>query len=584
MITIPDPQNMPELSSPSLPQAIRFFTSKQKSILAFSSVGFFIVLAVSGAVFYFWLTSFKKSLVDFSISGPSQIASGENGAYIISYWNNTDQILKNAALNIRYPQDAIVDNGKNTNIDLGSIGIGGGGKQEITAAFVGADKSIQKLEATLSYRPQNTSSTFENEATKEVAINGSALSVEFQAPETILPNAKNIYTISYKNNTDKVFKDVAIEANFPPNFTLVSSDLAPMKNNNSWTLGDLNPNGEGKIVISGILKSAQNTNFDISIGVIENGKFYKFGQSISPIVLSDSLLKLDISVNDQANATANPGDRLQFKIYYENNSGAALANVVLKAVLSGLMYDFATLKTDGYFSGVNNTITWNAGNAADLGNLRSGASGDVDFQINVKPQYVVRTFRDKNFSLQISAGIEAATVSADSDIVVKINTKTELKTKGYYFDSAMKNTGPLPPKVNQATSYTVHWQITNFSNDADNITVRSALPEGVGWLNKKSGAGAATLEYNERANELVWNVGKMSAGTGVLLDPYEVVFQVGLTPAAHQANMTVPILSESVLTGEDVFTGVDISANAPALKTDLPDDSGVGILKSRVQP
>src|SRR3989344_4456573 len=166
MITIPDPQNMPELSSPSLPQAIRFFTPKQKSVLAFSGVVFLAVLAVSGAVFYFWLTSFKKSLVDFSIAGPNQIASGENGTYIISYWNNTNQILKNSALNIRYPQGAIIDGGKNTNIDLGSIGIGGGGKQEIKIAFIGADKSIQKLEAALSYQPQNTSSTFENETAK----------------------------------------------------------------------------------------------------------------------------------------------------------------------------------------------------------------------------------------------------------------------------------------------------------------------------------------------------------------------------------------------------------------------------------
>jgi len=583
MITIPDPQNMPELSSPSLPQAIRFFTPKQKSVLAFSGVVFLAVLAVSGAVFYFWLTSFKKSLVDFSIAGPNQIASGENGTYIISYWNNTNQILKNSALNIRYPQGAIIDGGKNTNIDLGSIGIGGGGKQEITIAFIGADKSIQKLEAALSYQPQNTSSTFENETAKEVAINGSALSVEFQAPEKILPNAKNIYTIGYKNNTDKVFQNVAIEANFPSNFTLVSSDRTPTKNN-SWILGDLNPNVEGKIVISGILKSAQGDNFDVAIGIVENDKFYKFWQNALPVSLSDSPLKLNISVNDQANATANPGDRLQFKINYENNSGVALENVVLKAVLGGLMYDFATLKTGGYFNGVNNTITWNAGNMADLGNLRSGASGVVEFQINVKPQYVMRTFRDKNFLLQVTAEIETPAASAAEDIAVKINTKTELKTKGYYFDSAMKNSGPLPPKVNQATTYTIHWQVTNFSNDADNVMVRSTLPEGVAWLDKKSGAGFFTLEYNDRTGELIWNVGKVSAGTGVLLDPYEVIFQVSLTPAAHQANLTAPILGESALTGADMFTGTDIAATAPILKTDLPDDSGVGILKSRVQP
>ena len=76
----------------------------------------------------------------------------------------------------------------------------------------------------------------------------------------------------------------------------------------------------------------------------------------------------------------------------------------------------------------------------------------------------------------------------------------------------------------------------------------------------------------------------MAAGTGALLNPYEVVFQVGLTPAANKVNMVVPILGESTLTGDDTFTGNDILVTVPALKTDLPDDPGVGILKSRVQP
>jgi hypothetical protein len=299
-----------------------------------------------------------------------------------------------------------------------------------------------------------------------------------------------------------------------------------------------------------------------------------------------------ISVNNQS-LTASPGDFLQFKIHYENNADIALSDIILKAKLEGLMYDFSSLKTSGYFNGVDKSITWNAGNSPDFRSLPPKASGDVDFQINVKPQYVIRTFRDKNFSLQVSAEMETSTVppslevkslSVTSEMAVKINTKAELKTKGYYFDSIIKNSGPLPPQVNQTTTYTVHWQVTNFSNDIDSVMVKAVLPEGVSWLNKKAGAGAATLEYNDRTNELTWNIGKVTAGTGVLLDPFEVVFQVALTPAANKVNMVVPILGESTLTGNDTFTGNDILVTAPALQTDLPDDAGVGFSKSRIQP
>lgn len=594
MIQIDSPKTPPKLSQPSLPQAVRFFNPKQKKILIISTAVFFIILILSSIAFYFWLTSFKESLVDFNISGPSQIFSGETETFVVSYWNNTKQILQDASLTVRLPQDAVINGNKTIQrFDLGSIGIGGGGKQIVEVALIGPDKSIQKLEAILSYKPQNTASNFENETNKEVAINGSALSVDLKIPGTILPNTKNTYVIHYKNNTDKVFRNTSIEAAYPNGFNLVSSDRAPAKGNNNWELGDLNPDEEGDIAILGILKNTQSVNFEVAIGIVENGKFYKFSQNSSQIGLLAPPLEMDISVNNQSVLAVDPGENLRFKIHYKNGAGIDLSDVILKATLNGLMYDFSTLKTDGNFNGVDGTITWNGGNWADFKNLPSNKSGDVEFQINVKTRHVMRTFRDKNFLLQVAAEMETPTVpssltarslSAAADLAIKVNTKTELKTAGYYFDATLKNSGPLPPKVGQTTTYTIHWQLTNFSNDVDGVVVEAVLPEGVSWLNKKAGAGATTLEYNDRTNELTWNVGKLVAGTGVLLDAYEVIFQVGLTPSINKVNMVVPILGESTLTGIDAFTGNDILTTSPDLRTDLPDDSGVGVLKSHVQP
>ena len=594
MIQIPTPTAPPEFSGPSLPQAVRFFSPRQKKILIIASIVFLVVVILSGIGFYFWLTSFKKSRVDFNISGPNQAASGEQVTYQISYWNNTNQILQNAGLTVRYPQESVVMGVKRLlNTDLGNIGIGGGGKVEVSLAFVGPDKSIQKLQAVLSYKPQNTASTFENEAIKEVAINGSAISIDFKTPETVLPNVRNVYVIHYKNNTDEVFKNVSIEASYPQDFNFVSSDRVPAKSNNVWNLGDLNPNEEGNITVLGILRNTESANFELAIGVRESDKFFKFSRSSAQINLAASPLQVDISVNNQPSITVNPGDFLQFKIGYKNNTSIALSDVVLKAKLDGLMYDFSSLKTKGFYSGSDNTITWNAGNTAEFKNLEPAATGEVEFQITVKPRYVVRTFRDKNFLLQVLATMETPTVppslavkllSISSDLALKVNTKAELKTKGYYYDAVIKNSGLLPPKVGKTTTYTIHWQVTNHSNDLDKVIVKTVLPEGVSWLNKKAGAGVATLEYNDRTSELTWNIGKLPAGTGVLLDPYEVIFQVALTPSINNINTIMPVISDSNLTAEDVFTGINITASAPALKTDMPDDSGVGFTKGRIQP
>ena len=594
MVQIPSLQKPPELSGPSLPQAIHFFSPRQKKILVAASVIFLIVVVFSGIGFYFWLTSFKKSSVDFDISGPTQIASGEPTTYLISYWNNTNQVLQNAILVVHYPQDAMVSGGKLVqNIDLGNIGVGGGGKQEINLSFVSSDKSIQKLQTILSYKPQNTASIFENVAEKEVAINGSALNVDFKAPEAVLPNTRSNYIIHYKNNTDKVFKNVSIEAVYPQNFNFISSDRTPSKGNNTWSLGDLNPNEEGDINIVGVLRSNDGADFALAIGVYESNKFFKFNINRFQVNLAALPLAIEISVSNQENANVDIGDFLQFKISYKNNASIALTDVVLRAKLDGLMYDFASMKTNGFYSGTDNTITWNAGNFPEFKNLESGATGEVEFQINVKSRYIIRTFRDKNFLLQVSATMETLTVppslavkslSVSNDLYIKVNTKAELETKGYYYDSVIKNSGPLPPKVSQTTTYTIHWRVTNYSNDLDKVIVKSVLPEGVSWLNKKAGAGDATLEYNDRTSELTWNIGKIPAATGVLLDSYEVIFQVGLTPSIRNVNSMMPVISESNLTAEDSFTGTSITASAPILRTDMPDDTDIGFQKSRVQP
>lgn len=594
MVKISLPATPPELSSPSLGAAVRFFSPRQKKILIIASIVFIVFVILSSVGFYFWLTSFKKSRVDFNISGATQAASGEQVTYQISYWNNTNQILQNSVLTVRYPQEAIVAGGKVIqNIDLGNIGIGGGGKTEISLAFIGPDKSIQKLQAVLSYKPQNTASTFENETYKEIAINGSALIVDFKTPETVLPNTRNIYTIRYKNNTERVFKNVSIEANYPQNFNFISSDQTPVKSNNVWNLGDLNPNEEGVITIVGILRNSENANFELAIGTWENDKFFKFSNSSVQINIAVPPLQVDISVNNQPSITADPDDSLRFKISYKNNASITLSDVILKAKLDGLMYDFSSLNTNGFYNGLDNTITWNAGNMAEFKNLAPSASGEVEFQINVKPRYIIRMFRDKNFLLQILVTMETPTVppslavkslSVSNDLALKINTRAELKTRGYYYDAVIKNSGPLPPRVNQTTTYTVHWQITNYSNDLDKVTVKTILPEGVSWLNKKAGAGAATLEYNDRTNELIWSIGKLPAGIGVLIDQYEVIFQVALTPSIRNLSTVIPVISDSSLTAEDVFTGNNVTATAPVLKTDMPDDSGVGFAKGRVQP
>jgi len=53
----------------------------------------------------------------------------------------------------------------------------------------------------------------------------------------------------------------------------------------------------------------------------------------------------------------------------------------------------------------------------------------------------------------------------------------------------------------------------NVSNDLTNANVTASLPAGVKWKNVFSPTDA-NVSFDDRSNELVWNLGSLPAGIG----------------------------------------------------------------------
>jgi hypothetical protein len=127
--------------------------------------------------------------------------------------------------------------------------------------------------------------------------------------------------------------------------------------------------------------------------------------------------------------------------------------------------------------------------------------------------------------------------------------------------------------VGQETSYTLHWSVTNVSNDLDGAQVSSFLPSGVRWTGKVYPEfEKGNISYNERTNEIVWNMGRLRNAVGVLSAPREVSFQVSIVPAVNQVGTKAPLIKNSILTAKDLFTNTDVRAEAKGRGTDLFED------------
>jgi hypothetical protein len=74
----------------------------------------------------------------------------------------------------------------------------------------------------------------------------------------------------------------------------------------------------------------------------------------------------------------------------------------------------------------------------------------------------------------------------------------------------------------------------------------------------------------------------LSAGTGALSPAKYVAFQVGLTPSAPQINQVVTLVNQSVITGKDSFTGVDLKTTDAQIGSDVQDDPTITWDKGRV--
>ncbi|MFN4181529.1 MAG: hypothetical protein ACK4FA_02445, partial [Candidatus Paceibacteria bacterium] len=182
---------------------------------------------------------------------------------------------------------------------------------------------------------------------------------------------------------------------------------------------------------------------------------------------------------------------------------------------------------------------------------------------------------------QAVAGSVAKKIESNDNKVVKIISNVGFSNQVVYYTGPFTNTGPLPPKVETETTYTVIWNLTNTSNMIRNTKVRATLPPWVNFAGTISPADA-NLTYNSSTKEIVWDAGTIPRGAGYGSDGPEVAFQIIFTPSLSQLDDTPDLLNEAVLTGRDDFANVDVRINRSSLNTKLSGDTSFDAKKARV--
>jgi len=565
--------------------------------ILFVFAGFTSLVTLGIVAFFLFDFSGQPENISIDIISPKEIYRGVPFELSVGVNNQGENILRAANLVLQLPNGVINTNDLNNQYliqdSIGDVGSGSFTKRTYSLIGIGPKDSVQTIEANLSYAVgQNR---FEEKNSYEIAIENLAVEIEIEKPEKVLNGSSLEIKVKYKNISYFDFAEVSLEAKYPTGFKFISASILPDALSNRWRLGELKNNASGELAIKGSVIGEDQASFNIPITAYANffGKEYLLNESLASIAIAPSPVRLEIMVNNRDSYIAKIGDKLEYMMKYYNLSGIALSDVILQANISGELFDFSTISTNGALDSLTQTLSWNASHIPGLKLLDAGGSGEARFSVSLKNQFPIKRFNDKNFTLKAVAAINSPSVpyyldaketSTSASLETKVAGLVAFDAKALYRDpsSEIANSGRFPPKVNEPTEYTIHWLIKNYAVDLNNIQIKSSLSSGVSWTGVvKSNTDTVPL-YNDRTQEIVWDIPKMPANQGILNSPFEAIFQIKAVPNQNQVGQFMPLVNVANLKAIDDFTGLELSDSDSGLNTALSDDPTVGKEDGRV--
>ncbi|MBI2010669.1 MAG: hypothetical protein HYS89_00285 [Candidatus Colwellbacteria bacterium] len=565
------------------------FASKRNKVIAVIVA----LLVLSGAGFYVYKFSTEKEIeLQIAKAGEEEIELGIPFDLEMRLVNHRTRALREARVTVYLPDNLyLVDAPEDRTVtrEIGDIGASRMYRESIKVVAAPAEGDLDlryDLRATLFYSPSGISATFEKRIETELAVKRPEFELRLEAPESVYRGEEFESTVILKRGEDlESLEDWNFYLDYPRGFTLVETDQAPDIGDNGWSLDEFER--EDRLVIRGKADLEDGSVFTLTgrVGMNLFGEEHTLLKSEKLVSLNTSPLSLNLELENPRESVGR-GEELKYLVTFRNNTDTTLKDVVVRASLTGEMFDFNTLVSDARFIRGTNTLVWDSSRFSELEEFSPNETGQFGFLIKTKENYSIIKLSDKNFSLRVKAEIESPTVPYPVAISKTVNSKTlETKIRGeirvealaYFRDAGtfIINQGPLPPKVGAPTDFTIHWQLTNFTTDLTGVEVRARLEEGVSFTGKVKSNVESLPEFDEKSGEVIWRPGNISATLGVLGEKPEAVFQVEAIPRSNRIGQYLPLIGETRVSARDEWTGEEIRATAEPVNTRLPADSTV---------
>jgi uncharacterized repeat protein (TIGR01451 family) len=566
------------------------------------------------AYYYFYQQpGSDATAVEFTLDGKNEIVAGEEFFYTIHYQNLSNININDVGVAVAYPDNFIFldsfpeSQEKNSIWEFSSIPARRHGKIKIKGTMIGQEDETGIILANLIYTPENFSSQFKKETSLTTVIKDIGLDFDFDYVNSALVGEENEIKVKFRGKENNYINNFRLIFEPQENIEFVSGEgdkeekvKYSLIRPGIWQINEVTDEEQELLIkfkfrekladSQEIILNFEQEKEDSTAAGPDQTKSYEFYTKTLNFEVMKSDLNLTLIINGSRNDQGvDFGQTLNYSIVYKNKGETELKDVVIMAVLESDFLGWTTLEDALGGKEKGNTISWSKEEIPGLEVLARNEEGTIDFfiklmelgEIELDKDYQVKSYAQFSVGETEETAEEAKedTDRRSNTVINKINSDLTLDEQVRYFndDNIPVGTGPHPPKVDEATSYKVYWNLSNTLHELDDLKITVVLPDYVAWGGKDQ-VTVGTIQYNNETGAVVWDIGRLP------ITVYQAMaeFSIRISPGEENRNKIMVLLPGTLVQAIDQETKTTISQTTKAKTTKLEDDdiaSGDGIVE-----
>lgn len=544
----------------------------------FAALGIFVLaLGVAAYFLVFGGGAISTDHVDITVAPIIALRSGDVATLLVTVTNNNPTAITNTALSIAFPDtarsadDPLVPYLRYEDT-LGDIPAGGSVTPTVRVVLSGSAGEVITLPLKLEYKTEGSNAVFVKEATHEVIVTSSPLSIQVSAPSQVSGGQEISMRVTVHSDSVTPLEHVAVLAEYPFGFIPTKTDgLGTL-----FEIGTLAPGADATVTIRGTLsgEDADERVFRFRAGIRGTGDTlgltYASGQGV--VNVSRPFLATTVAVNGASgnDTVVAAGKVTEVRLSWVNTFPVDVTDAQVSVKLTGDALDpTSIIALGGFYRSLDQTVLFARDTNPGLARMVPGATGNGSFTFSTKSG---TTLRNPTITAVVTATGRASTsggtptpLSTSITKVIQVGTELGLTARATRTSGSFKNTGPIPPQPNSETTYTMLLSFSSTVNSVAGATARAVLPSYVRFVS----AGDSSVSYDANTRTVSWSAGEIAAGTSK-----QGTFQVALLPSFSQRGTSPVLMSAITFSGTDRFTKRSLEGKAPDVTTQTTGDPG----------